>query len=235
MYEVNTIRLGFLILVLWLTGCATNIQHASITEIDRSNQKQNILLMPLDVELSILTAGGVFEPNSKWTESAKSHLSREIREHLSLNGLELTAFERPEQTDLLYHDLIELEQLHALVGQTVITHTSVIPLPSKKDVFDWTIGDSAKHFKEKNIDAGYALFVHIRDSYKSTGRVFIEVGAALLGYSLPEFPQVGFASLVDLDTGDIVWFNYLVNPAGDLRTEQPAKETVAYLLKNFPV
>jgi hypothetical protein len=43
---------------------------------------------------------------------------------------------------------------------------------------------------------------------------------------------VGFASLVDLKTGDIVWFNRLVRAQGDLRTPAAAAETVKALVSD---
>jgi hypothetical protein len=46
--------------------------------------------------------------------------------------------------------------------------------------------------------------------------------------------QVGYASLVDLNTGRVVWFNQLNRMSGDLRNPAPAVETVEALLKDFP-
>jgi hypothetical protein len=46
--------------------------------------------------------------------------------------------------------------------------------------------------------------------------------------------QVGFASLVDLDTGEVAWFNVLVNQTGDLRTAEPARIAVDSLLTDMP-
>jgi hypothetical protein len=45
---------------------------------------------------------------------------------------------------------------------------------------------------------------------------------------------VGYASLVDLRDGRIVWYNDVRRASGDLREAQPALETVEALLKNFP-
>jgi hypothetical protein len=42
--------------------------------------------------------------------------------------------------------------------------------------------------------------------------------------------QIGYASVVDLKTGDIVWFNWLARPHGDLRTPAAATETVKALV-----
>jgi hypothetical protein len=58
------------------------------------------------------------------------------------------------------------------------------------------------------------------------------VVGALLGVGVPGGSQVGFASVVDLKTGDIVWFNRLIRPQGDLRTPEAAAETVKALVSD---
>jgi hypothetical protein len=52
---------------------------------------------------------------------------------------------------------------------------------------------------------------------------------------VPGGQQVGFGSLVDLRTGDLLWFNRLINPAGDLRTPEPAMKAVDTLLVQLPL
>ena len=42
--------------------------------------------------------------------------------------------------------------------------------------------------------------------------------------------QVAFASLVDLKTGQIVWFNTLAATSGDIRTPEGAQKMVNSLL-----
>ena len=44
----------------------------------------------------------------------------------------------------------------------------------------------------------------------------------------------GFASLVDLKTGDIVWFNVIYVGAGELRDAKGATTAVAQLFANMP-
>jgi hypothetical protein len=58
------------------------------------------------------------------------------------------------------------------------------------------------------------------------------VVGALLGVGVQGGTQVGFASVVDLRTGDIVWFNRLLRPQGDLRTPEAAAETVRALVSD---
>ena len=44
----------------------------------------------------------------------------------------------------------------------------------------------------------------------------------------------GFASLVDLKTGEIVWFNLVKVGAGELREEDGARLAVETLFENLP-
>jgi len=75
----------------------------------------------------------------------------------------------------------------------------------------------------------------VRDSYVSAGRAAVIGAAAIFGVGIPGGRQVGFASLVDLRTGNIVWFNRLISGTGDLRTEAPAQSTVDNLIKGLPL
>ncbi|TDI64474.1 MAG: hypothetical protein E2O90_09770 [Alphaproteobacteria bacterium] len=106
-------------------------------------------------------------------------------------------------------------------------------LPTKKDKFAWTMGPGTAYLKQK-YGADYALFVFVRDSYSSSGRVAAIIFAALLGVQIQGGVQLGFSSLVDLNTGEVVWFNRLFRGTGDLRTPAGANETVGVLLSNFP-
>jgi hypothetical protein len=61
------------------------------------------------------------------------------------------------------------------------------------------------------------------------------IGLALLGVGIGGGMQIGYASLVDLNSGRVVWFNQLVRPSGDLREPEKAAETLNALLGQFPV
>ncbi len=58
--------------------------------------------------------------------------------------------------------------------------------------------------------------------------------AALLGVAVQGGVQLGFASLVNLNSGQVVWFNRLVRGSGDLRNPDGARETAGVLLADFP-
>lgn len=123
--------------------------------------------------------------------------------------------------------------MHRAVGSAVLVH-QYIPgqqLPNKEGKFDWSLGPEVAAIAQTHA-ADYALFLFVRDSYASAGRVGVMVVAALLGVGVPGGAQIGFASLVDLRTGDIVWFNRLARGHGDLRTPEAAAETVRELVSD---
>ncbi len=59
--------------------------------------------------------------------------------------------------------------------------------------------------------------------------------ALLWGYLVLGGQRIGFASLVDLETGNVVWFNLLVGGFGDLREPGGARSAMGDLLAGFPL
>jgi hypothetical protein len=77
----------------------------------------------------------------------------------------------------------------------------------------------------------------VRDSYASGERQFMMGAVALLslGQVVPGGGlQQGYASLVDLNTGRVLWFNRMARTAGDLREPAKAAASVDVLLDQFP-
>lgn len=57
---------------------------------------------------------------------------------------------------------------------------------------------------------------------------------ALAGIGIGGGIQQGYATLIDLNDGKIVWFNRLISTTGDLREAKAAESSIDSLLKNFP-
>src|SRR5690606_17305684 len=121
------------------------------------------------------------------------------------------------------------------VGTAILLHkvSGIAPLPTKRDKFEWTLGPEAKALHNR-YGSDYALFVWVRDSYASAGRVAAIIVAAAFGVGIQGGVQAGFASLVDLRTGDVVWFNRMARASGDLRAQLGADNTAGLLLAEFP-
>ncbi|MBM3560274.1 MAG: hypothetical protein FJX53_10455 [Alphaproteobacteria bacterium] len=227
-----TIAIGVLLaLALVLAGCVTRT-HSQIETLKRPSADLRILLMPLDVELSELSAGGLKVLNAEWTQQALKHMAEAIRSETAGHGVRFV--DRIEDASTDPREL-QISALHGVVGQSILVH-KFLPqgeLPSKQGKFDWSLGPEVRRLRER-YGADYALFVYMRDSYTSGGRVAVILIAALFGASVQGGSQVGFASLVDLETGNVVWFNVVARSEGDLRTPEPARETVRHLIDGLP-
>jgi hypothetical protein len=218
-----------------LAGCATQ-SHQQITALKRADAQQaRIVLMPLNVRLSEVTASGILEQKADWTTAANQHMAAALRAEKAARKIHMIDFDENAAPAERRDDLLQLVKLHGAVGQSIMDHqyTPPLALPSKEGKFDWSLGQKAKTLKEA-YNADYALFVYVRDSYTSAGRAAVMIAAAIFRVHLQGGQQIGFASLVDLETGDVVWFNRLQRAAGDLRTEAAAVETVQTLIAGLP-
>ena len=215
-------------------GCVTTSQRGDRCAIPPPST--NVLLIEPDIILFELTAGGLEEPRADWTETAKVNVARKLDEILQKSGDKLIPDQPPVKAPERMHTHEQILKLHEVVGQTVLIHKyiPIYDLPTKQGCFDWGLGECVNSLKE-DTGADYALFIYLRDSYTSPGRAALMVAAALFGVGIPGGVQLGFASLVDLQTGQIVWFNRLVSPVGDLRTPEAAEKAIQELLVNIPL
>jgi hypothetical protein len=116
-------------------------------------------------------------------------------------------------------------------------------LPTKRGKgLDWTLGDDAVRLGQKS-GFDYALFMHAEDQVASGGRIALGVlglAGCIIGFCAPNVggqQQLDYASLVDLKTGKVVWFNVVLAGSeipgikfGELRTPQGAAQMVDRLL-----
>jgi len=219
--------LGFL-LVLWAGVAAAQPNLApGFTKLPPNS---TIALMPADVELFEISAGGVGEPRADWTAAASKHLMADLRarkQKLGARATEITG-DQDEAVEAL-------NGLHGAVARAIVVHHfGGLKLPTKDGKLDWTLGPDAAKLQVKS-GADYALFTWVRDSYASAERKAMMVVGALLGVGMTGGVQQAYASLVDLRTGQVVWFNRIVRGTGDLREPEPAAETLTALLTGFPL
>jgi len=215
---------------LALAGCANgNTDLAQGLNVSWSaGAAKRIVMVDPDVELSELTMGGITEARADWTATGKTFVRDDIISTLAAKGIDVAAADPP--TDPRE---VQLVKLHGAVGASIFLNT-LLQLPTKKKNFDWTLGPGVSALRD-HYKGDYALFVYIRDSYSSGGRILLQLGAAALGVGVSGGQQVGFASLVDLRTGQIVWFNRLGNATGSLKDAKGATTTVTRLLSGLPL
>lgn len=190
-----------------------------------------LVLMPADVELFSLSAGGVPEPRADWTQAAQGHILAALAERRTRLGTQVTALSERD-----VDEFGEVNALHGALADNIFLHHMLggaFQLPTKNGELNWSMGNAVADLRQRT-SADYALFVWVRDSYASAERKAAMVALALLGVGITGGTQVGYASLVDLRDGRVVWFNHLMRGTGDLREAKAADETLDALLKHFP-
>ena len=191
--------------------------------------RDKVVLLPIDVQLFSLSMGGVEEPKADWTDAARQHMAAAL-------ALDTVGIKPQLLSENDADEFAELVSLHAAVASSISLHHSVAgswALPSKAGLLDWDFADAMKPLHDK-FDAQYALFLWVRDSYASAERRAAMVAMAFLGVSMSGGVQIGYASLVDVRSGKVVWFNRLARGRGDLRDAPAAQATVKELLSGFP-
>ncbi|MGH6659088.1 MAG: hypothetical protein ACREBK_05480 [Sphingomicrobium sp.] len=227
-----------------LAGCVQTRQYADMQFTPPSGDYKLLVLRP-DVTVGSLTTGGMVEPRADWTEQARTAIIAALRAQQAARGGQATiVVHRTEIPGVTADELAEMERLNAVVDQSIVLHKYLGDyLPTKAGRgLDWTVGEAAVSLGRKS-GYDYALFLHAEDQVASTGRIALGViglAGCVVGFCVPNIggaTQLDYASLVDLKTGEVVWFNVVRAGSeipgikfGDLRTPQGAAQMVERLL-----
>ena len=194
-----------------------------------------ILLLEPSVRVGEQSTGGMFEPNADWTDEARENVERELTRVQGTLGNEIVRleFDGSPQT-------VPLQKYHALFGAvagSVIEYQFFVGnrLPTKKmeKSFSWSVGPDIRNIAVlKGFD--YILLIRTKDAYGSTGRKILQVAALLGGIAVTSGEHIGYAGLIDVKTGDLVWLNADMQMGGDVRDAEGAKKRVGQLLEGFP-
>jgi hypothetical protein len=198
-----------------------------------------MVVMRPDVSVGIVTAGGLIEPREDWTNQARANLLAALEKQQAARGGQTRIASSTNDAGADAALVADLNKLHDAVGRAIEIHkyTSGAELPTKKGLFDWTLGDKAVEYGRIS-GSDYALFLHASDTFSSGGRIALQAVSMLgCGFGLCVVPlggmQSAFASLVDLRTGQIVWFNHLGSAVGDIREQEGADHMVEKLLDSM--
>lgn len=197
---------------------------------------QKIVLLRPSVWVGSQSTGGMAEPNGDWTEQARGLLDGELKVHLS--GLNNEILAEPELSGDDALALSEHKALFSSVASAVVNYQFFKGnrLPTRKNKpFDWTLGTGTKRLSELT-GARYGLFIETHDEYGSFGRkAFQLLAAGLVGVGVKSGVHRGYAGLIDLETGELMWLNADEAMGGDVREADGMKKRVSQLLEDLPV
>jgi hypothetical protein len=227
-----------------LGACVQTRQFADV-QFTPPQGDYKLLVMRPDVTVNSVTTGGLPEPRADWTEAAQAHLVTALRAQQAERGGKVRVLGRRNELPGVNEELVaDLERLHSAVGNSIALHKYMgAYLPTKRrQGLEYTLGQDAVELGRKT-GFDYALFMHAQDNIVSGGRVALQVlgiAGCFVGFCAPNIGgggQFAYASLVDLRTGEVVWFNVVQAESqiagikfGDIRTPQGAAQLVDRLV-----
>lgn len=236
---LSKLKLCLMVCLLAVTAACTTVQTRVMKTLpERPAAGTGILVLKPDIELSLLTATGLQEPNSQWSNEAASNIRNSLKS--ALEG-------RQQQFILMDPDQIitgranQILRLHDAVATSILAFNyGFQTLPTRRsDNFSWTLGPGAlelARIEAHGTGAKYALITVGRGTYSSGGRWAMAIVGAAAGVNVPMGGQQVYASLVELSTGNIVWFNLATaGPQDDMRKAEGAGALITTLLKDVPL
>lgn len=195
-----------------------------------------IILMRPSIRVGEQSTGGLFEPNADWTSQARENIGKALRDAQKTLGNDVIDYEEGISSEGPL--VTQYEKLFGAVAGSVIEYQffrgNRLPTKVGKDAgFNWSMGPGLT--KLQSLGKGdYALFVLTEDQFGSTGRKLLQFAAALAYVSVKSGVHKGYAGLIDLKTGELVWLNADAQMGGDVRTAEGAEKRVKQLLEGFP-
>jgi len=225
------------------SGCVQTRQFADV-QFTPPRGDYRLLVMRPDVNVNQLTTGGMPQPRADWTEQARSNVIDALRSQQSgRGGKVLVLARRNELQNVSPEEVADLERLNYAVAQSIALHKySGAALPTKRGRgLEYTLGQDAVSIGRRT-GYDYALFLHAEDNVASAGRTALQVlgvAGCVIGFCAPSggSNQFAYASLVDMRTGEVVWFNVLQTGSqlpgvtfGDIRKPEGAAQMVERLI-----
>jgi hypothetical protein len=241
---MSPLRGFYLVLVfaLLLTGCATapsTMVHNTIRHDPGSRPLQQVVLLPVDVDVYEWSAGGVKEEVPEWSSTAETNIRNALL--VSKGTGDKCCVTRPVDTSSLTAEEREILEEHLALFNTVATNVLWATLPYntawhfKAEDFDYSLGKGLSFLKEKyGLDAG--LIITGEDVVSSSGRKTTAVLGGLFGFVIPTGHSILRGGLVDFSTGDVLWMNRVASTTGqdDLRDPASCLDLARSLMKEYP-
>jgi len=193
-------------------------------------------LIPPDVEVYELSAGGVSELRDDWCETGRKNVVDAIKKNCGDKRIDVREVAIDKE---LEDELEDLLALYRAVSVSIGLHVyGQFVFPDKVQRFEYSIGPIDNLLQKFGAD--YLMFVFGIDEISTAGRKALSTAAAVIGAmaGVIMLPQGGLTvvsiALVD-SSGTILWFNIKGGRGGyDLRDCDSAASIVSALLAELP-
>lgn len=238
---------GICFVSIFISGCAPAFRANPFLN-ERIRYAQTISVMPIEVEVYTVSAGGVPELVDEYSQEAKNNIKYALNQRLYKTGryqLKYIAETKDMEDSAIKQLLKDTIALYKAVDTSIIAHTytsyySPSPLqgifPDKIKNFDYSLGPQIRPIADYT-KADLLLFLRGGDYLSSGGRIALMVWATVLGFTPTSAgpPHLSVA-LVEPKTGNVLWYNYFCPQSGyNFRNDDSVKNFIEILLDEFPL
>lgn len=190
-----------------------------------------VIVMPPDLRVMEISAGGVLDILPEETEATKSTWFAAVANRFQ-NSRAYSVVEMPELSPEETTLLREYVALYSRVSEQAVEMIGDGGWGHKKRAFDYTVGPGLRFLADRS-GADKAVFTGGHVMQSSGGRILLTIAAAAAGYGVPSGSTNVSVSIVDLHTGEVEWLN-ATQYFGGQTVQHDSATVLAALFKDFP-
>jgi len=239
------IRVAVVAVVVLLTaGCVSTPDwyrkyqqpYRAHPELDRRAKVVRVVgLLPPDIKIYELTAGGVTELRDEWSAAGRAAVLQGLNEAFKERGIAI----KPLVVDKdLQGSVDDVTVLYRAVSGSIIEHTyKEHPFHTKLENFDYSVGPIDPLLQKYQADG--IVIVYGVDQISTAGRKALRGVGLVLGAVTGQAVVSSGATVLNIAlvdrSGAVLWYKIAVDRGGfDLRDPRSAKAFVQRLVADFP-
>lgn len=229
-------HLALPLLALLLTACSTLPNYRSERlDADRLVRLKRIVVVPPEVQMFEVSAGGVPERVKGWGEQAAAEVKASLRRTLARDGLELVELPALEAADkeLIDRHLAMFRRLGEAI--TFVQDGNDATWEARRKTLEFTVGDGLAELGRR-LGADGFLFVDGVDFISTPGRR-VMFALTTLAFGLPVLPLgVSYlqAGVAEAQSGEVLWFGRDYRFAtGDLREPATVRQLTTQVFSGY--
>ncbi len=223
-----------IVLCLLCSGCSrtlSNVVHHSVKEAPEQKKEWKIAILPVDVAVKELTAGGIAEEVPDWSQQGASIVEKATRQIIETRK-NIKIIPMPDLSEQEKKLVEQHTALYDLVAGNAFTFNSHPAWKAQREKEGYTLGKGLAFLKDR-CEADNVLMVIGQDYISSGGRKTASFFAAALGVYVPLGYAVLHAGVVDLETGNVLWMNTSMSQSLTFKEEKDAQAMVNLVFEKY--
>lgn len=228
MRHVFVVSIGFIVALAVPAAFADPLQYFTLTSNPpRATLPHKVLLLPLDVTVYRIGAGGVTERAEDLTKDERTETEKTLHEDIAKDK-HLELVELPQLDNATQAKLDEYIALYDQVAGAALLHAGRFGAwPQKVSHFDYTIGDGLRFLKQRT-GADAALIVLGQGGVPTTSSFIAGLIPIVVGVvAVPQARAQAVVGIVDLETGNLLWLDRAMLAGG-------VSTAVSQALRDYP-